>query len=146
MIDINRAISTLLAYGQQQGLFEAEDTCYVANRLLAKLGLAAYTPIPVEDVPESPAPVLDELLDWAAESYDTISMEKFSVSTPLRFLAASERYRKNHTAMQLEEYKNQFRIIPAVYGWATHLWPNFKIWGGKYKRAWKQRFQNRREG
>ena len=68
MIDINRAISTLLAYGQQQGLFEAEDTCYVANRLLAKLGLAAYTPIPVEDVPESPAPVLDELLDWAAEN------------------------------------------------------------------------------
>ena len=92
---------------------------------------------------ERPTPAM---LDWAAESYDTISMEKFSVSTPLRFLAASERYRKNHTAMQLEEYKNQFRIIPAVYGWATHLWPNFKIWGGKCKRAWKQRFQNRREG
>ena len=80
-----------------------------------------------------------EMLDWAAASYDTVSMEKFSVSTPLRYLAGSESYRGRHTAAQLEAYKNSFHVIPAVYNWATHLWPNFKIWGGKYKRKLRAR-------
>ena len=86
----------------------------------------------------------EDMLRWAAKSYDTISMEKFSVSTPLRFLAASEKYRNTHTAAQLEAYKKRFHRIPAVYGWLTHLWPNFKIWGGKYKRKWKQTLQSRK--
>ena len=89
----------------------------------------------------SPTPAM---LDWAAESYDTVSMEKFSESTPLRFLAASRRYRQNHTAAQLEAYKNRFHVIPAVYRWASHLWPNFKIWGGKYKRRLRARLKQKR--
>ncbi|MBR4887545.1 MAG: UDP-glucose--hexose-1-phosphate uridylyltransferase [Clostridia bacterium] len=68
MIDTNRAISALLAYGKKQGLFEEEDTVYVANRVMAKLGIAEFTPVLVETVPESPAAILDELLDWAAEN------------------------------------------------------------------------------
>ena len=85
------------------------------------------------------------MLDWAAKSYDTISMEKFSVSTPLRYLAASKRYQKTHTASQLEAYKNSFHVIPKVYNWATHLWPNFKIWGGKYKRRLRAAMEHKRK-
>ena len=68
MIDTNSALSALLAYGRKQGLFEEEDTIYVANRVMAKLGIAEFDPVPVENVPESPAAILDELLDWAAEN------------------------------------------------------------------------------
>ncbi len=74
------------------------------------------------------------ILEWAGESYDLVSMEKFSASTPLVHLAQSEKYRAKHTARQLDELKNRFHVIPAVYCWFTRLWPRFKIWGGKYKR------------
>ncbi|MBQ8647851.1 MAG: hypothetical protein IJ484_06900 [Oscillospiraceae bacterium] len=75
-----------------------------------------------------------EVLEWAGESYDTVSMEKFNASTPLRHLAASEKYRATHTAAELDELKGRFKVIPAVYRWGKGLWPRFKIWGGKYKR------------
>ncbi|MBQ5754671.1 MAG: hypothetical protein IIV90_03280 [Oscillospiraceae bacterium] len=84
---------------------------------------------------ETPTP---EMLKWAGESYDTVSMEKFNSSTPLRYLAASPRYRAGHTAAQLEELKGRFKVIPAVYCWGKGLWPGFKIWGGRQKRRLKQ--------
>lgn len=68
MIDINFAINRLLHYGLQQGLIEPEDTVYTANRLLYLLGLSEFTPVPVEETLESPAPVLEDMLDWAAEN------------------------------------------------------------------------------
>ena len=74
-----------------------------------------------------------EILEWVGQSYDLVSMEKFSSSTPLVRLAASASYRKKHTARQLEELKNRFHVIPAVYIWVCKLWPRFKIWGGRYK-------------
>lgn len=83
-----------------------------------------------------------EVLEWAGESYDTVSMEKFNTSTPLRHLAASPRYRAAHTAAELDALKGRFKVIPAVYRWGTGLWPAFKIWGGRQKRrllAMKQR-------
>lgn len=75
-----------------------------------------------------------EMLAWAGESYDLVSMEKFSASTPLVKLAADPKYRAGHTARQLDELKDRFHVIPNLYRWGTHLWPRFKIWGGKYKR------------
>ena len=75
-----------------------------------------------------------EVLEWAGQSYDLVSMEKFSASTPLVCLANSPRYRASHTAAQLDALKERFHVIPAVYRWGARLWPRFKIWGGKYKR------------
>ena len=76
----------------------------------------------------------EEMLEWAGQSYDLVSMEKFSASTPLVRLASNPKYRAQHTAEQLDDLKNSFHVIPAVYCWCTRLWPRFKIWGGKYKR------------
>ena len=80
---------------------------------------------------EAPTP---EMLAWAGQSYDTVSIEKFNASTPLVLLAKSPAYRARHTAAQLEAHKQGYKIIPAVYGWGRSLWPRFKAWGGKYKR------------
>lgn len=75
-----------------------------------------------------------EMLLWAGKSYDTISIEKFSAVTPLVLLSRSPAYRAKHTAAQLQAHKQQYRLIPAVYGWGRSLWPRFRAWGGKYKR------------
>lgn len=75
-----------------------------------------------------------EMLAWAGQSYDTVSIEKFSASTPLVLLAKSPAYRKKHTAAGLEKHKQGYKVIPAVYGWGRSLWPRFKVWGGRYKR------------
>ena len=86
----------------------------------------------------------DETLEWVGQSYDTVAMEKFSASTPLRHLAASGRYRAGHTAVQLNALKERFHVIPAVYGWGRGLWPRFKIWGGKYKRMLRAKQTNKK--
>ena len=85
-----------------------------------------------------------ETLEWVGQSYDTVAMEKFSASTPLRHLAASGRYRAGHTAVQLNALKERFHVIPAVYGWGRGLWPRFKIWGGKYKRMLRAKQTNKK--
>lgn len=85
---------------------------------------------------ETPSP---ELLAWAGESYDTVSIEKFNASTPLVLLARSPAYRARHTAAELEAHRRRYRVIPAVYGWGRSLWPRFKVWGGKYKRMLRRR-------
>lgn len=85
---------------------------------------------------KAPGPAL---LCWAGESYDTVSIEKFSAATPLVLLAKSPAYRARHTAAELEAHKQRCRVIPAVYGWGRSLWPRFKIWGGRYRRMLRRR-------
>lgn len=80
-----------------------------------------------------------EMLAWAGQSYDTVSIEKFSAVTPLSLLARSPAYRAGHTAAQLEAHKQKYRVIPAIYGWGRSLWPRFKAWGGRYKRMLRRR-------
>ncbi len=75
-----------------------------------------------------------EMLLWAGQSYDSVSIEKFSASTPLVLLAKSGAYRAGHTAAELEACNQRYKLIPAVYGWGRSLWPRFKAWGGRYKR------------
>lgn len=69
MTDINRELGRLVQYGLQKGLIYREDAPYTLNRLLAVLGLNDYTPCetPLEEL-EYPAPILEEILEWAAEN------------------------------------------------------------------------------
>ncbi len=69
MIDINYEITRLVAYGVNRDLLHLEDRWYAVNRLLAVLGLTEYQPteVPVERL-RSPAPILENILDWAAQN------------------------------------------------------------------------------
>ena len=70
MDKLSKQIQRLVCYGQQHNLLEAADTFYTVNRLLAFLQAPAY--IPDENLPEevlsSPAAILSEICDYAAET------------------------------------------------------------------------------
>ncbi len=66
-IDLDRELSRLLHYAVGRRLIEEEDRAWAANRLLAQLGLAAFTPQPVEEELPYPAQPLERLCQWAAE-------------------------------------------------------------------------------
>ena len=67
MQDISIEIARLLQFGMQRGLLEKADCTYAANRMLAVLGLDGWDDAvePPEEALESPAPILDAILDWA---------------------------------------------------------------------------------
>ncbi len=70
MQDISVEIARLLQFGMQRGLLEKADCTYAANRMLAVLGLDGWDDAvrpPVEAL-ESPAPILEAVLDWAYET------------------------------------------------------------------------------
>ena len=70
MTEISREIARLLQFGRQHGLLESADCAYAANRMLVVLGLESWdntVEVP-EEALESPAPILDAILDWAYEN------------------------------------------------------------------------------
>ena len=67
MSDIQHEIARLLHFAEQQLLIAPEDTVYAANRLLDVLGVEAYEPERVEERLETPTPILERMLDYAAE-------------------------------------------------------------------------------
>ena len=69
MINIDHEITRLVTYGIRHGLLHKEDACYATNRILAVLGKNDFTPEPAEDETlRYPAPILENILDWAAEN------------------------------------------------------------------------------
>ncbi len=70
MTEISREIARLLQFGRQHGLLESADCAYAANRMLVVLGLESWdntVEVP-EGALESPAPILDAILDWAMKT------------------------------------------------------------------------------
>ena len=70
MTDVSREIARLLQYGRNHGLLESADCTYAANRMLVVLGLESWdntVEVPEEEL-ESPAPILNNILDWAYET------------------------------------------------------------------------------
>ena len=70
MTEISREIARLLQFGRQHGLLESADCAYAANRMLVVLGLESWdntVEVP-EEALESPAPILDAILNWAYEN------------------------------------------------------------------------------
>ena len=70
MTEISREIARLLQFGRQHGLLESADCPYAANRVLVVLGLDSWddTQEPPEEALDSPAPILNSILDWAYET------------------------------------------------------------------------------
>lgn len=66
-MDINVEINRLLNFGVQKGLLQAEDMYYAANRLVDVLQVKEFLPEAVDEKLETAVPVLDNLLDYAAE-------------------------------------------------------------------------------
>ena len=65
-------VEKLLAYGCQQGLINKYDSIIVRNQLLDKLNLSQPTSsyaggLPTEDIPDSPRPMLEMLVEYALE-------------------------------------------------------------------------------
>ncbi len=69
MVDINKEISRLIHYALGAQLMKPVDRAYSINRLLALLKLTQYTEydIDIEESLSSPEPILENMLDWAAE-------------------------------------------------------------------------------
>ena len=68
-MNINYEISALLKYAVDNSLISECDRVYCANRIIALLGLDEFELVPVEcESPEYPAPILDNILDWAYEN------------------------------------------------------------------------------
>lgn len=68
--EISSQILRLVQYGLKQGLLQDEDAVYCRNRLMSVLGLEDFdesASCPEEKL-ETPAPVLDEILNWAYEN------------------------------------------------------------------------------
>ena len=67
MTEISTEIARLLQFGCQRGLLERADCTYAANRMLAVLRLDGWdnTVQAPEETLESPAPILEKILDWA---------------------------------------------------------------------------------
>lgn len=66
-MSINREINRLLHFAEQQGLMEASDFYYAANRLVDLLQTGEFSPEPVEERLETATPILEKMLDYAAE-------------------------------------------------------------------------------
>lgn len=69
MTDINLEIARLVQYGVKKGLLHQEDAVFAVNRILALLKLNDYTQaaVPEENL-ASPQPILNRIIDWAAEN------------------------------------------------------------------------------
>ena len=67
MCDIQHEISRLLHFARQKGLIAPEDEVYAANRLLDVLYVEDYVPEEVDETLETAAPILECMLDYAAE-------------------------------------------------------------------------------
>ena len=67
MCDIQHEISRLLHFARQKGLIAPEDEVYAANRLLDVLHVEDYVPGEVDETLETAAPILECMLDYAAE-------------------------------------------------------------------------------
>ena len=69
MTDINLEIARLVQYGVKKGLLHQEDAVFAVNRVLALLKLNDYTQAaaPEENL-ASPQPILNRIIDWAAET------------------------------------------------------------------------------
>lgn len=68
-MNINYEISRLAKFALDNGLIASEDVTYSINRLLAKLGLDDYEAVEiVEESPELPHEILENILDWAFEN------------------------------------------------------------------------------
>ena len=67
MCDIQHEISRLLHFARQKGLIAPEDGVYAANRLLDVLHVEDYVPEEVDETLETATPILECMLDYAAE-------------------------------------------------------------------------------
>ena len=67
MCDIQDEISRLLHFARQKGLIAPEDEVYAANRLLDVLHVEDYVPEEVDETLETATPILECMLDYAAE-------------------------------------------------------------------------------
>ena len=67
MCDIQHEISRLLHFARQKGLIAPEDEVYAANRLLDVLHVEDYVPEEVDETLETATPILECMLDYAAE-------------------------------------------------------------------------------
>jgi len=67
MCDIQHEISRLLHFARQKGLIAPEDEVYAANRLLDVLHVEDYVPEDVNETLETATPILECMLDYAAE-------------------------------------------------------------------------------
>ena len=67
MININLEINRLLNFASQRGLIAKEDETYAANLLLDVLQADEFTPQAVAEELTTAAPVLENMLDYAAE-------------------------------------------------------------------------------
>ena len=66
-MSINRAINRLLCFAERNGLMEAADRYYAANRLIDLLQVDDFSPETVNETLATAAPVLQEMLDYAVE-------------------------------------------------------------------------------
>ena len=67
MCDMQHEISRLLHFARQKGLIAPEDEVYAANRLLDVLHVEDYVPEEVDETLETATPILECMLDYAAE-------------------------------------------------------------------------------
>ena len=67
MININLEINRLLNFALQQGLIAREDETYAANLLLDVLQADEFNPQAVAEELKTATPVLENMLDYAAE-------------------------------------------------------------------------------
>lgn len=67
---ISLNIARLIQFGVKKGLIQEEDVVYSRNRIMAVLGLNDYDEEAqaADEELETPAPILDSILDWAAEN------------------------------------------------------------------------------
>ena len=68
MININKEITRLVNYGIYKKLIKDEDRIFATNLILAVMKLNDYEEINVEQIDESAVPILDNILEWAAEN------------------------------------------------------------------------------
>jgi len=64
---INYEINRLINFAIQQGLITEEDKIYSTNMLLGILKLNEFDPEDVSEILETPTPILENMLDYAAE-------------------------------------------------------------------------------
>ena len=64
---INHEINRLINFAMQQKLITEEDKIYSTNMILGTLKLNEFDPEEVNEILETPTPILENILDYAAE-------------------------------------------------------------------------------
>ena len=64
---INYEINRLINFAMQQKLITEEDKIYSTNMILGTLNLNEFDPSEVNETLETPTPILENILDYAAE-------------------------------------------------------------------------------